>query len=92
MRCFSGRGTEDPELISDVSDLGGKQAQNLLLGSNSIGSKRATMYYPRPLALLHLPPTAGMIWSARGPLRRSTCGALCTFSLLMAHGPRGEAF
>ena len=36
-------------------------------------------------------PTAGRIWSARGPLRRSACGALCAFSLLMAHGPRGEA-
>ena len=70
MRCFSGRGTEDPELISDISDLGGKQAQNPLLGSNSIGSKRATMSYPRPLALVHLPlPRTG------SGAREVLCGA-----------------
>ena len=70
MRCFSGRGTEDPEMIPDISDLGGKQAQNPLLGSNSIGSKRATMYYPRPLALVHLPrPRAG------SGAREVLCGA-----------------
>ena len=60
MRCFSGRGIEDPELISDISDLGGKQAQNLLLGYNFLANERATMSYPRPLALVHLPrPRAG---------------------------------
>jgi len=32
MRCFSGPGIEDPELISDISVLGGKQAQNIILG------------------------------------------------------------
>ena len=58
MRCFSGRGIEDPELISDISDLGGKQAQNLVLGSNSIGSKRVTMSYPRPW-LLYIFPDRG---------------------------------
>ena len=31
---FSGRGTKYPELVSDISVLGGRQAQNFLLGSN----------------------------------------------------------
>ena len=70
MRCFSGRGTEDPELISDISVIGGKQAQNPLLGYNCLANERATMPYPRPLALVHLPrPRAG------SGAREVLCGA-----------------
>ena len=70
MRCFSVRGTEDPELISDVSVIGGKQAQDFPLGYNCLVNKRAAMSYPLPLALVNLPrPRAG------SGVRKLICGA-----------------
>ena len=88
MRPFSGRKKDDSAAISvaitDGGTAGGAQARNLPRGFNRLVSNRCHDVPLPPLGSCTDSSAVGRLWSARGPLRRST-GALCALYLRTVH-------